>query len=516
MSAQTENTKRIARNTLMLYLRMLFGMLVSLYTSRVVLQTLGVEDYGIYNVVGGVVAMLGFLNASMSGATSRFLAYEIGRGDEKRLNETFSSALIIHIGIALVVLIISETAGLWFLEHKLVIPEHRLEAARIVYQFSIFSTILGITQVPYNACIIAREKMSVYAYVEILNVCLRLLIVFLLVLVNQDKLSLYAFLQFLVSVLILMIYRLYSTKKFAETKFHFSLKKDILYPMMNFSGWDLLGNLSMIIRTQGVNMLMNMFFGPKINASAAIASSVTSVTTAFSGNFLMAVKPNITKQYAKNDMADFISSVFFASKMSYLLVAIFAIPIILECNFILKQWLSIVPDYAVIFCQLVLIQQVIASTSQPVIQAIHATARIRFLSIFNGSLNISIIPISYVLLRYSNMDPDICYLLNIVLTISAVISNLLNLNSKIEFPLWKYIKRVIIPCYVSALLILLPFIFVRNLFDEGWCRFVCLVFCCVLIFIIVSYLKVLDAGERSFIHSFILKLRNKWLPRCRS
>lgn len=513
MTTQQENTKRIAKNTLMLYVRMLFSMLVSLYTSRVVLQTLGVEDYGIYNVVGGVVAMLGFLNASMSGATSRFLAFAIGKGNQKKVNETFSSALIIHIGIALIVLIISETIGLWFLENKLVIPATRLDAARIVYQFSIFSTLVGITQVPYDACIIAREKMNIYAYVEILNVCLRLVIVYILLIGNYDKLILYALLQFIVSLLIMFIYRIYSIRNYPETKFHFVLKRKQLVPMLNFSGWDMLGNLSMIVRGQGINMLMNLFFGPKINASAGIASSVMSVTTSFSGNFLMAVKPYITKLYAKEKYNELVSSIFFSSKLAYLLVTVFALPIIIECNFILKLWLSIVPDYAVSFCQLVLIQQIIASTSQPIIQAIHATGKIRFLSTFNGVLNILILPISYGLFKSSFLNPNICYIINALLTTIAVISNMCNLNSKIHFPLLGYLRKVIIPCYGFGICILLLLEYIGNLFEDGWIRIGILIPLYLITFIITSYYIIFNSSERLYVHAFILKIKNKWFQK---
>lgn len=510
---QSENTKRIAKNTLMLYGRMLISMLVSLYTSRIVLRTLGVEDYGIYNVVGGVVSMLSFLNASMSGATSRFLAYEIGRGDEKVLNETFSTAFIIHLLVAIVVLVISETVGLWFLENKLVIPEERMHAARIVYQFSIFATLLGITQVPYNACIIAREKMNIYAYVEILNVVLRLLIVYLLVIGNYDKLILYALLQFLVSVVVLFTYRYYSISRYKETKLRLIFKKDLLCPMLTFSGWDMFGNLSMVARGQGVNMLLNTFFGPKVNAASGVATSVMSITTSFSNNFLMALKPYMTKQYAREEYSGMIDSIFMSSKMAYLLVSFFSIPIILECNFILNLWLTDTPRYAVSFCQLILIQQVVASTSQPIIQAIHATSKIRFLSVFNGSINILIIPLSYFILKYSWLDPNVCYLLNIGLSFVAVISNMCNLSQKIEFPLYKYIKSVIIPCYVSFVLILLMFDRILSFLTEGWSRFIIVILIYLVAFIATSYFVIINKEERFFIKNILLNFKKKCLQK---
>lgn len=252
---------------------MFLTMVVGLYTSRVVLQTLGVEDYGIYGVIGGIVAMMGFLNASMSGATSRFLTFELGRGDKERLANTFSSALIVHIIIAAIVFVVAETVGLWFLCNKLVIPENRMVAAHWVYQLSILSSMLSITQVPYNSSIIAHEKMDVYAYVEILNVTLKLLIVYLLVIGNFDKLILYAILMFTVSVIIMVVYRIYCLRRFEECKFRLFLDKDYLKPLLSFSGWDLYGNMAFSVRQQGANFLLNMFYGVVLNAAYNIATT---------------------------------------------------------------------------------------------------------------------------------------------------------------------------------------------------------------------------------------------------
>lgn len=252
MSEEVLDNRRIAKNTLILYIRMFISMIVGLYTSRVVLNTLGVEDFGIYGVVGGVVGMLGFLNASMSGATSRFIIFELGTGDIQKLRDTFSSSLIIHIAIALIVLLFAETVGLWFLCNKLVIPDNRMEAAYWVYQLSIFSAMLSITQTPYNACIIAHEKMSVYAYIEILSIVLKLMIVYLLLIGNWDKLKLYSLLVFLVSMLIMMVYRVYCIRHFVETHFHWVWDKSILKPLFSFSGWDLYGNVCVTVKGQSI------------------------------------------------------------------------------------------------------------------------------------------------------------------------------------------------------------------------------------------------------------------------
>ncbi len=293
MSDQSANNKRIAKNTLMLYIRMLLSMVVSLYTSRVVLEVLGVEDYGIYGVVGGVVAMFSFLNSSMAGATSRFLTFEMGRGDEQRLKDTFSSALIIHIGIALVVFILAETVGLWFLNNKLVIPDGRMHAAHWVYQLSILGMFVSVTQVPYNASIIAHEKMDVYAYIELLNVFLKLGIVYLLTIGNFDKLILYAILVLAVNVLVAVTYRFYCVRYYEESHFRCVLNREVLKPMLGFSIWEILGHFGFTFRTQGTNMVLNMFFGVIINSAVGIATTVQNVLSLFTNNVLVAIKPQI-------------------------------------------------------------------------------------------------------------------------------------------------------------------------------------------------------------------------------
>ena len=323
MANQTsDNNKRIAKNTLYMYMRMGITMLVQLYTSRVVLQTLGVEDYGIYGVVGGIVAMMGFLNASMSGATSRFLTFELGKGDKDRLEKTFSSALIVHIIIAAIVFIVAETVGLWFLCNKLVIPENRMNAAFCVYQMSIISAMLSITQVPYNACIIAHEKMDVYAYVEILNVTLKLLIVYLLVIGNFDKLILYSALYFVTSFIVMMAYRVYCLRNFFETKFHWIWNKEYLRPLLSFAGWNLFGNFGSIVGNQASNLVINSFFGVLMNAAASVALTVCGIVTQFASNAMTAFRPPITKLYAQGKVIEMQSLTLLALKAIMILYTI--------------------------------------------------------------------------------------------------------------------------------------------------------------------------------------------------
>lgn len=277
-------------------------MLVSLYTSRVILNTLGVEDYGIYNVVGGVVSMFAFFNSAMSSATQRFLSFEIGKGDFVQLRKTFNATQIIHIGIAVLILILAETVGLWFVKTYLVIPVERMDAAIWVYHFSVLSFMVSIIQVPYNATIIAHERMNVYAYVSIIEVSLKLLIVFMLTWITYDKLILYGILHFGVVFLVASLYRIYTRRNFEESKFEVVKDKDLYKSLISFSGWSLFGNIAVMLRGQGVNILLNMFFGPAVNAARGIAYQVQGALFGFVTNFQMAIKPQIIKSYAIEDL----------------------------------------------------------------------------------------------------------------------------------------------------------------------------------------------------------------------
>ena len=420
MSEISSNNKRIAKNTMMLYIRMLLSTVVSLYTSRVVLQTLGVEDYGIYGVVGGVVAMFSFLNSTMAGATSRFLTFEMGKGDKERLKATFSSALIIHIGIALLVLILAETVGIWFLNNKLVIPEGRMEAAHWVLQFSVLGMIVGFTQVPYNAAIIAHEKMDVYAYVELIHVFLKLGIVYLLWIGNFDKLILYAFLTLAVNVIVAMIYRIYCIRHYEESKFNAHLDKDISKNILSFSLYNLLGNLGVVVNTQGTNFVINMFFGVVYNAAASIGTTISGVVTGFASNIMTAFRPQITKSYAQDNIPEFQSLLSWAIKSILLIYSLIAIPVGFAIDEILSLWLVEVPVYADVFCQLLLISIFFETTRFIIIMGIHATGIVKLVSIFSG-ITFCLNPFIIYLLYSLNLPPAYAYIsvifVNIILSI---------------------------------------------------------------------------------------------------
>lgn len=467
MAEEISNNKTIAKNTLFLYFRMMFTMLVSLYTSRVNLSVLGIEDNGIYQVVGGVVAMFSFLNSSLSGATSRFLTYELGRGDKERLSKTFASALNIHIFVAIIVFFLAETVGLWFLENKLVIPDERMDAARIVYQVSIIASMISITQVPYNASIISHEKMGVFAYMGILNVSLKLLICYMLYITPFDRLITFGVLVLTVTILLQMIYRLYCIKHFEECHFKLCRDKTIIKPIFSFAGWDLFGNFSVMARGQGVNMIMNMFYGPAINAAAGFSTTIGMNVMSFSDNFLTAIRPPIVKAYSQglyNKMEDLMIN---ASKYSFSLLLLLSTPFVFESKFILETWLKTPPDYTDIFCVLELSLSVLSSIFLPLVFAIHATGKIRFMSVVNGSIWFLVVPITYIMLKMG-CSPIVPYVTKIALLTFVVFSNIYSTKKNIpEFDVFEYVRRAFLPSFLTLIVVLTVTYWVYIQFDDS-------------------------------------------------
>jgi O-antigen/teichoic acid export membrane protein len=489
--------KLIAKNTLLLYVRMMFTMGVGLYTSRIILKTLGIEDYGIYNVVASVVVIFTFLNSSLSGASSRFLTYELGCSDLVRLKKVFSATLTIHIGVAIIFFVIAETIGIWFLENKLVIPTNRMFAARIVYQLSILSCMITITQVPYNASIIAHEQFNVFAFVGIIESLLKLFIVFLLLMFGVDKLILYSILVLLVSAIIAIIYRIFCTTHFEECTYKFSIEKDIIKPILSFSLWDLYGNFSLMTGNQGINILQNMFFGPVVNAANAIAIQVQGVISNFASNFLTSVKPQIVKNYASKDMDEMLNLIFNSSKFSFCLILMFSLPLVIENNFILHVWLTVVPNYTVVFCQVAIINSLISTLFNPIGIAIHATGKIKRLSLISGTIYLMALPISFAFLKFgaSPVVPIVTYS---ILLIFASSYNLLILNRYMKlFSIKLFFKKVIFSSFLisvlSAFFPLLLFLFLPS----GWFRFLLVGFVSVIFVIITTYLVGMDQEMKS-------------------
>lgn len=506
MSQISDNNKRIAKNTALLYARMFFSMAVSLYTSRVVLATLGVENFGIYGVVGGIVTLFDFLNASMSGCTSRFLTFELGKKDWKNLCDTFSTAMFVHITIALLVLLVAEPVGIWFMHAKMQVPLDRMNAAQIVFHLSVLSMMVNVTQVPYNASIISHERMDVYAYVEMANVVLKLLIVYILQIGNFDKLVLYAILVFVVSLAIAMFYRIYCVRNFAECHIHRVWRLDIFKRMLAFSGWDLYGNLSVTMRTQGVNMLLNMFFGPIMNAAASIASQVQGAVMSFAQNVTTAVRPQIIKRYAAGELDSMVSLMRNAVKLNFLVILLITTPLITELHYILNLWLGQVPQNAVAFCSFTLLFNFFSNLSFLLVTGIHATGKIFRPSLINGSLYLLVVPISYVSFKFGGAAWT-SYLFNVLAVFIGMLSNAYTLKLYItEFSFRKFLFADLLPCLMLMVMAFALSFSVSNVMTEGLFRLIAVSVVSTAVITSVGYRFILPVSIRE---KLVDKIKNK-------
>ena len=476
---------------------MLFTMAVSLFTSRVILQTLGVEDYGVFSVVGGVITMFAFINGGMVSSTQRYLNFEIAKGNAERLRSVFNTALQIHALIALVIIILGETVGLWFLLEKLVIPEERMTAAIWVYQCSIIACVVNILSVPYNADIIAHEKMSAFAYISILDVTLKLVIVYLLVVSPIDKLIAYAILTLLVQLLIRYVYTRYCNKHFQESFVEWKLNKPLFKEMLSFAGWSFWGNLAAILYTQGLNMMLNIFFGPVVNAARGIAVQVQAAVQQFVSGFQTALNPQITKNYASGDLEQMHSLMFRSARFSFLLLFFLSLPVLLETDFLLTLWLKTVPNDAVIFTQIMICISLIYTTANPCVVANQATGKVKIYQMVVGGILLMILPISYIVLKLWAPAYSV-FIVHFCVESVAQFARMYMLRKLINLPIWQYMKNIYIPIVTTvAVAIILPII-VRMQVEAGWLRFIAVGFTCVLSVGISTFFIGFTKHERVF------------------
>ena len=433
----------------MLYVRMILIMLVSLYTSRVILKALGVEDFGLYNVVGGVVVLFTFINNAMVTSTQRFLNFEIGRNDIEEAQKVFSASLNIHFLIAGIFLLLAETVGLWFLNQYIQIPDGRETAANWVYQFSVIVSILNIVRSPYNAAIIAHEHMSFYAYVSIIEVILKLAIVYMVYLF-ADRLIAYAFLMMLVTLIVLGAYYVFCRKKYQICKYRFEYDKKRYLSLASFSGWSLFGSLANMGASQGINIILNMFFGVAVNAAMGIANQVNAAVYQFVSSFQTAFNPQIIKSYAAGDRTYFISLIMNTSRYSFLLLFLLALPIYICCPEILSIWLGTVPEYAVEFCRLMLLFLLIDAVQGPLWVSAQATGKIKNYQILMSVLILLNLPITYVLLVFFK-NPEIALIVRVAVNFITAVARVIYLNHLYDFPIWIYMKEVIFRCLLVLL-----------------------------------------------------------------
>jgi len=483
---------------------MLLTMCISLFTVRVVLNTLGVVDYGIFNVVGGIVVMFSFLSNTMASASQRFFAFELGKNNFTQLKKIFSLIITFYAFIAIIILLLAETIGLWFLNTQMDIPVERIIAANWVYQFSILSFIVQIMTIPYNAAIIAHENMKVFAYVSIIEVVLKLVIVYILVIFSFDKLKLYAFLILVITCIVTSIYRIICKRKYEECRFRFYWDRELFNTLASFSGWNLFGAMSGVLNNQGINILLNIFFGPIVNAARAIAYQVGVYVNQFVRNFTIAVDPQITKYYASEEKGKMMSLVFRSSKISFFLLFILSMPVLLETHFILTLWLKQIPEYVVIFTVLIIIGALIDSLSYPLMTAAQATGEIKkYQSIVGGMLLLNL-PVSYVFLKL-RYPPQVTLYVAIVISFICLFLRLWMLREMIDLSIRDYTKKVlkrVILVFCSAYIF--PCYFVFH-FQESLLRFIIVGITGLITSFVAIYMLGLSRNEQQYVIQIVKK-----------
>ena len=503
MVTTSENNKRIAKNTLLLYFRMLLLMVVSLYTSRVVLNALGVEDFGIYNVVGGVVAMFSVISGSLSAAISRFITFELGRGDSAGLKKTFSAAVTIQLILSLVIVVLIDTVGVWFLNAKMTIPADRLAAANWVLQFSIVTFVINLISVPYNATIIAHERMSAFAYISIFEAAGKLAIAFLITAFPIDRLMFYAILMCVVAVSVRLMYGYYCKKHFTECVYSFYWDKNLLKRMFGFAGWQFFGSGSYILMTQGVNILLNIFYGPVVNAARGIAVQVDGVVQQFVNNFTTAINPQITKSYAANDNEYMFNLIYSGAKYSFFLVLLMSVPIILETETILYLWLKNVPEHTVSFLRLILAIELLYVLSNTMMTAMLATGRIKKYQIIVGGTGMLVFPLSWIFFKFG-FAPEVAFVIQFIIFVVQLIYRLFLLHSMIGMPVKDFIHKVIIRAMVVAFIsFLIPSIIHYFINCDGIFKLILVVIISLLSTTVTIYYAGLTDNEKNFAYKAI-------------
>ncbi len=445
---KSENS-RLVKNTLFLYLRTIVVLVVSLYTSRVVLKSLGVEDYGIYNVVGGLVSMFVFINGAMSAATMRFLTIELGRNDKDRLNVVFSTSVFVHIAIAVIVVLLAETAGLWFFYHKMVIPADRMTAAWIVFQVSVLTASVSIMNVPYNSLLIAHERMSLFAYITILDAVLKLAVALCISYYTYDRLILYSFLLLAVFLTIIAIYRYSCLRLFPESKVRMVKDWTLIVEMSRFAGWNLFSNFSFVTYTQGLNVLLNVFFGPAVNAARGVAFQVETAVSKFVGSFQSALNPQITKSYAMNDRDRLFFLIETGSRYSFYLILMLIFPLFVSIDYILSLWLEEVPAHTSNFIRLTFLVMPISVLTNSLNIATQATGRVKRFFFITGSMKLLILPLSYVALLMGG-PPETVYMVNFVFSFLTSFVYIYVTCSEVSLSMWLYLKKVVVRAYGVA------------------------------------------------------------------
>ncbi len=503
MSVNSNSNKRIAKNSLFMTIRMLFVLFISLFTTREVLNTLGVENYGIYNVVCGFVSMFAFLNSSMTSATQRFYNFELGKNGKEGVRKVYNASMIIHLLIALVVVIITEFVGLWYVYNELVVPADRLNAAIWIFHFSLAALFLNIINVPYSAVIMSYERMDYYAVIGIVDAVLKLIIVYSLYFFNGDKLIIYGLLYFLVVLFDFLAYRIYAKHNFKELKMGLKVSKDFFKDILSFAGWNLFGAFAYMMREQGINLLLNAYFGPIVNAAKGVANQVNGALQGFSANILIPARPQIVQSYAREDYERSFKLMNSISKLSCIVFLLMALPVSLEIDFILHIWLGDnIPQYTASFIILMLATNTWGSLIAPISAIVHATGKMKFYQLLSTISNLLSVPLAFIFLLCCK-DPNLVFWALFFTMLTNHIAGLISLKRLTSFSFRKYLKNVIFPLLPVILFSFLSAFVPYYFIEDEIIKFIVVLIISTLAIIFYSYLFCLNTSEKQFVIGFI-------------
>lgn len=507
VSTELANNKRIAKNTIILYIRLILSLFISLYSSRIVLNALGVTDYGIYNVVGGFVSLFSSISGSLASSTQRFITYELGNNNYRGLSNVYTTSVLMHCCIAILIFILLETIGYYFVVNKLVVPPDRLETTLWVYHLSCITICIQIMNMPNNALVIAYEKMKSFAYISLLESILRLGIALLLTLCLYDRLKLYALMLFGITLVTNLIYLFYCKYSIADVRFHFVLDRCLMTNMFIFSCYSFIGNVAWVSFTQGLNVMLNLFFGPVVNAARGIAVQVESAITGFSSNFQMALNPQITKSYATGNIKYMRKLVFASAKYSFYLLFFLSLPVLIETNYILTIWLKVVPEYTVSFVRISLFISFVIVMINPLTVSVHASGNIRFYQLIIGVMQLMILPISYLFLS-CGAKPESVFIVNLLVVFMSLFVRLHIVKVIIQTTIYLYIKKVMIPLFVVMILASIVPIVVYFVMPESFVRLIIVTLTSFLFTLFSVWKTGLAKSEKLIIISNIYKLKN--------
>lgn len=506
MVENTSNNKRIAKNTLFLYARMIFVMVVGLYTSRIVINTLGASDFGLSNVVAGFVSLFAFLNASFSSCLQRYYNYEGGKYGDEGFTKVYSAGLRVHLILAAVVFILLESFGIWYVNNIMVIPDGRLMAANILYQCATVNAVFVILQIPFTGVILAKEKMDFFALVSIAEVLLKLVLIMILPKVSFDKLIAFAFILLILQISAFTINVAYSKSKFKFLKMTPKIDRSLLKGMLSFSGWTLIGSFAFIFKGQGVNLLLNSFFGTIVNAARGVAYQINGAIVGFSRNLSVSFSPQLTQSYASDDIRRTYTLFSTQSRFCFFLMVMLITPVIIEMDYLLHLWLGdVVPENTNLFAALVLIDATINTLNTPVTQIVFATGKIRRYQIWSAIVNLLLVPLCWVFLRMG-FDAWIVFVLTIIISVFCQIACLIVMHSVFRFSYKDYVYNIVLPCVAISLLVpVLPLLLTAVMEDSVW-RLLLVGIASLVSTVVLLYFVFMTTSEKKLVNSYFQKL----------